>query len=302
MLTYEDLQRHSLCPRQAHWLAEYQPKSRPSLRVGLTAAIHDYHQDSDFVGAVNTLNAVGHLAQDELETGVRILDQYVQWYNSLDHNAYLISMNKAHIEIGDYRAELPLVYYQWKHYILRIVVVSSMDQQDARIHADDEALAMLCNGNGNWHGILYLFVRKKAPAIPEVLKTGGLTRRKNIDTTWAVYRQAVLNAGYEPRSYQDMRDLLVGKEISFFQLRVRSDIPRTQVDAAYGRMVDRVRGYGAHESDYLNPHPHLCPMCPVSQACIARERGDGPRSVELLEQYAVSGYNPNPAIKLVTRD
>lgn len=64
--------------------------------------------------------------------------------------------------------------------------------------------------------VLWNYLRTKLPAVPEPLVKGGLTRRKDIDTTWEVYESALLKAGYNPDRYSDMKERLKSKELDVF--------------------------------------------------------------------------------------
>lgn len=65
-------------------------------------------------------------------------------------------------------------------------------------------------------GVLWNYIRTKAPTVPEPLKSGGITRRKDIDTTWEVYSQAVRDLGRDPAEYEEMRERLEGREETVF--------------------------------------------------------------------------------------
>lgn len=69
-------------------------------------------------------------------------------------------------------------------------------------------------------GFVFDYVRKKPPAIPEVLKNGTLSRRKNIDTDVETYRQAVIDNGEDPDDYADMLELLKYRGKKFFARRM----------------------------------------------------------------------------------
>lgn len=66
-------------------------------------------------------------------------------------------------------------------------------------------------------GICWNYIRRKAPAWPEVLKNGRLSERKNIDTTPAVYLEAIREAGHDPRDYKEILETLRGKESNFYK-------------------------------------------------------------------------------------
>lgn len=66
-------------------------------------------------------------------------------------------------------------------------------------------------------GVLWDYGRMKAPAIPEVLKRGGLSKRANIDTDVHTYREALRKNGLPEKPYQDILKKLEGKERTFFE-------------------------------------------------------------------------------------
>jgi hypothetical protein len=53
-------------------------------------------------------------------------------------------------------------------------------------------------------GILWDYLRTKPPAIPEVLKSGGLSKRSNIDTDRATYEAEIKKHRLNPADYQDI--------------------------------------------------------------------------------------------------
>lgn len=70
--------------------------------------------------------------------------------------------------------------------------------------------------------IAWNYIRWKPPAIPELLKGGELTKRKNIDTMWSVYLQTIKDNKLDPADYADMERELAGRETTFFK---RSYVP-----------------------------------------------------------------------------
>jgi len=66
-------------------------------------------------------------------------------------------------------------------------------------------------------GILWDYIRSKAPVIPEELKSGGLTKRKNIDTNYQTYMAAITAAGLDPSDYQDILNILRVKQDNFYK-------------------------------------------------------------------------------------
>ena len=66
-------------------------------------------------------------------------------------------------------------------------------------------------------GIIWDYARSKAPRVPEILKKGGLSKAKNIDTDQYTYQQAIADNNLNPADYADMLAHLEGKETTFFE-------------------------------------------------------------------------------------
>lgn len=74
-------------------------------------------------------------------------------------------------------------------------------------------------------GILNV-IRKKAPRLPEPLKSGkGLSRDKKIDTTYDLYLEAINKYGYNPDDYTEMLGILKEKGDRFFGRKIVSRKP-----------------------------------------------------------------------------
>jgi hypothetical protein len=70
----------------------------------------------------------------------------------------------------------------------------------------------------NIDSVIWNYIRTKEPTIPEVLKSGGLTLRKDLDSTWEVYSATARRAGIDPyeEKYAEMRQRLEGREETIF--------------------------------------------------------------------------------------
>ena len=60
-------------------------------------------------------------------------------------------------------------------------------------------------------------LRKKVPTVPQVLKKGGLSQRKDIDTTAEVYRKVIKDNGLDEADYAEILEILDAKGNTFFQ-------------------------------------------------------------------------------------
>jgi hypothetical protein len=85
--------------------------------------------------------------------------------------------------------------------------------------------AMPLSGYPKPTGVIWDYVRTKPPTIPEELKAGGLSQRKDIDTTWEVYLGEITRLKLNVRDYKKMQDILKPRgEMDFFQ-RVQLPTP-----------------------------------------------------------------------------
>lgn len=66
-------------------------------------------------------------------------------------------------------------------------------------------------------GIIWDYLRTKLPARPELLKSGGLSTRKNIDTTYEVYLREIKKHGFDVRGYREILGELKEKRDSFYR-------------------------------------------------------------------------------------
>ena len=66
-------------------------------------------------------------------------------------------------------------------------------------------------------GIIFNLIKTKTPTVPKVLKNGGLSKAKNIDTTYEVYMQAIEDNGLDPNDYQDILGIIQEADKQFFK-------------------------------------------------------------------------------------
>jgi hypothetical protein len=130
-------------------------------------------------------------------------------------------------------------------------------------------------------GICWDYVRAKPPSIPEQLKAGGLSRRKNIDTDWHTYWSEIDRLGLNIDDYRDMYDLLKDNHLSFFQ-RIYLPVPgedriKTIVDDLIQDARDKARG-----SKTKNLH-WLCSSCDYFKICQAELHGSDVEFVRKTE-------------------
>src|SRR5690606_10898829 len=66
-------------------------------------------------------------------------------------------------------------------------------------------------------GVIFNILRKKVPRVPQLLKNGGLSRAKNIDTTFETYMRAIEDNGLDPVDYVEILRELKDRGNTFFQ-------------------------------------------------------------------------------------
>lgn len=66
--------------------------------------------------------------------------------------------------------------------------------------------------------VIWNYLRTKEPVVPEVLKSGSITKRKDLDSTWEVYSAAIRAANGNPNSleYAEVKERLFGREQTIF--------------------------------------------------------------------------------------
>lgn len=72
-------------------------------------------------------------------------------------------------------------------------------------------------------GIIWNYVRTKVPAVPELLKSGGLSKRKNIDTDKYTYLKTIKDHDLDPADYEDILSILPDSKIFYHRIRCSKD-------------------------------------------------------------------------------
>ena len=165
----------------------------------------------------------------------------------------------------------------------------------SRYKLDNQATAYLWAAEQTYNepveGILYTLLRKKVPSNPKLLKSGGLSVSKSIDTTAAHYLKCAVAAGvqlYREPKYAELIAHLERKE------KENPFIHRFLVKRTAEEMVDIRRRIGtvvyqmgqvlgsSSPSDLYNPPPNILPnptihcekTCAFVEPCLAMNRGE----------------------------
>lgn len=121
-------------------------------------------------------------------------------------------------------------------------------------------------------GVMFNFLRKKIPAVPQTLKAGGLSQRANIDTTYEVYCSTLSQHMLDPEPYQEILASLEAQGNTFF---LREAVVRSSNEL--GRLIPWLQDIGREMFDdpkiYPSPEPMKCRMCPFQAPCISLHDG-----------------------------
>lgn len=132
-------------------------------------------------------------------------------------------------------------------------------------------------------GLLYNGLRKKVPRYPQLLKSGGLSKAKNQDTTYEVYRAALKDEGLCENDYADILDFLKGKGNRFFKRHIVV-VTETDQQLAMERLWHEHREMSQHPTIYHTPSYDCAWRCPFVPLCIAENAG-ADRDYLLETQY-----------------
>lgn len=121
-------------------------------------------------------------------------------------------------------------------------------------------------------GVMWDYIRTKPPAVPETLKSGGLSKRANIDTDYDTYLGEIQRLGLDPADYQDiLTKLKQGKKV-FFQ-RVKLPTPsETLVSSVVNDFFDTAEQI-LEATTFERNMTRDCKSCSYYQLCSAEVRG-----------------------------
>lgn len=124
-------------------------------------------------------------------------------------------------------------------------------------------------------GVIWDYVRTKPPAIPEQLKNGELTKRKNIDTDYDTYMAEIVRLGLNPKDYKEVLDILKPRGTMDFFQRVQLPAPsptlvKNVVEDAKATALEIQRIGGKSTVRSINRD---CKSCEFYELCQAEFRG-----------------------------
>jgi hypothetical protein len=135
----------------------------------------------------------------------------------------------------------------------------------------------------NFGGIVYNVVRKKSPTIPRILQrpAGTLSKAKDIDTTYEVYLNTILEHGLNPADYQDILAILKEKGDRFYDRRIivrdkqRIDNVKKSLYYTVKEIKNNAKLYRSKQdiNTFHRTPSFMCPkMCDYCELCIMQSK------------------------------
>jgi len=125
-------------------------------------------------------------------------------------------------------------------------------------------------------GVCWDYARSKPPTVPEVLKSGELSKRKNLDCDPYTYLKTVRKHGLDDKNYVDMLEHLAGKEDTFFE-RVFLPLPNTdmvvEVVSDFLQTTAEIQAKREDGRCARSMSPFNCATCDFRPLCEAEVRG-----------------------------
>lgn len=125
-------------------------------------------------------------------------------------------------------------------------------------------------------GVAWNYIRWKAPTVPMMLtgrKGKGTMSRRALDSTWTIYKQALLDNNLDPADYKDMEEKLKDREADFYvrqYLPVNETILENLVEEARTTAREMKRKAGHDRTRTIDKH---CQWCDFYNLCQAELKG-----------------------------
>lgn len=228
-------------------------KKKTSLFVG--SAIHNMIEEylergsykKSYGSVVQTFNSL--YQEDRTELGdiptklLRIVDGYINHYKNdgLTYNRF--KLRKAEIPLRVNLGEFIFIGYIDAYPVDQNGKLWLMDHKSCKnIPTEEERFSDLQLLTYVWlmpkanlpkpDGVIWDYIRTKEPTEPELLKNGEISKNKSIDTTYEVYKSAVVNKlGKKAwKNYKEFADdNLINREKRFYQRVYLPTIPETVI-------------------------------------------------------------------------
>ncbi len=121
-------------------------------------------------------------------------------------------------------------------------------------------------------GIIWDYLRTKPPTIPESLKAGGLTKRKDLDSTYEVYLTEIKRLKLDPKDYAEPLERLKKGPNQFFQRVKLPESNGSMVTTVVNDLIDTAKSIQGNTLTTRNM-TWDCPQCEFFELCQTELRG-----------------------------
>lgn len=122
-------------------------------------------------------------------------------------------------------------------------------------------------------GVVWDYLRTKPPTIPDQLKSGELTQRKDIDTDLHTYSSEIRRLGLSPENYTEILTALSTKPNNFFRRVQLPTPPTTMIQTLVDDLLETANEIKSKKSRYVRNMTRNCAFCEFYQLCHAELRG-----------------------------
>jgi hypothetical protein len=129
-------------------------------------------------------------------------------------------------------------------------------------------------------GIIWDYIRTKAPTIPEVLKSGALTRRKDIDTDVHTYRKAIRDNDLDEDAYSLVLRDIEQRSVDKFYQRVPLPIPSKEMTKIVVDEFTQTAEMMRTAKHFPRNATYRCHSCEFYSLCSAELAGVNAKFVE----------------------
>src|SRR4051812_14408156 len=204
-------------------------RATPKLRAGAVLAKYEEKFDELF------REQKDEYGEDFLGDLKRVYDGYLREYGSDDNIKYEASEEQVEVDIGNglvYKGHLDkrlITLDDERRWLMDHKTHKSIPTEENRL-IDYQILMYLWAWNlGNpkkkADGIIWDYLRTKAPTIPQPLVKGGLSQAKNIDTDVATYMKEIVRLRLDPKDYKQFLAELEKRARHKFYQRIKLPAP-----------------------------------------------------------------------------
>lgn len=206
-----------------------------------------------------------------------LLSRYVAKYFATDQFKVKHVEVPIELQFGDVTLVLTLdLLVEWKGH-LWIVDHKFLAKipSHRQLEMDDQMTAYIWGARKagyNVRGAIYNIIRKKLPVEPDLLQSGKLSTRSNMDTDYVTYMEAITRRGLSPDDYKEFLAKLQDQEDDYFhrEIVIRN---KTELNLFELNLMAEFRDMASPDLVYYPNPGDQCTMCKFQQLCKSENEG-----------------------------